>query len=74
MDAHGVMTLMAVGGGLAVVLWVLAKIGRALAGLAEMLAALAVVGMVLWGLARAVGWVVRQLVTHWRTCLALVAA
>ncbi|WP_410621765.1 FtsK/SpoIIIE domain-containing protein [Amycolatopsis sp. cmx-8-4] len=74
MDAHGVMTLMAVSGGLAVLLWVLAKIGRALAGLAEMLAALAVFGMVLWGLARAVGWVVRQLVTHWRTCLTLVAA
>ncbi|MGV9363686.1 FtsK/SpoIIIE domain-containing protein [Amycolatopsis sp. NPDC003731] len=74
MDAHGVMTLMAVGGGLAVLLWVLAKIGRALAGLAEMLAALAVLGMVLWGLARVVAWVVRQLVTHWRTCLTLVAA
>ncbi|MGW3961830.1 FtsK/SpoIIIE domain-containing protein [Amycolatopsis sp. NPDC005003] len=71
MDAHTVMTLTLVAGGLAVLLWVLAKIGRALAGLLEMLAALAVVGMVLWGLARAVGWIVRQLVTHWRTCLAL---
>ncbi|WP_245787561.1 FtsK/SpoIIIE domain-containing protein [Amycolatopsis saalfeldensis] len=68
------MTLVAVGGGLAVLLWVLAKIGRALAGLAELLAALAVVGIALWGLVRAGAWIVRQLVTHWRTCLTLVAA
>ncbi|WP_432847252.1 FtsK/SpoIIIE domain-containing protein [Amycolatopsis sp. CA-161197] len=74
MDAHGVTMVFVVGGGLAVLLWVLAKIGRALAGALEMLAALAVVGMALWGLARMVGWIVRQLVTHWRTCLVLLAA
>ncbi|WP_410589726.1 FtsK/SpoIIIE domain-containing protein [Amycolatopsis sp. lyj-23] len=73
MSAHAVMTLVLGAGGLAVVLWVLAKVGRALAGIVEALAAIAVVGMALWGLVRVVGWVVRQLVTHWRTCLTLVA-
>ncbi|MEU3764303.1 FtsK/SpoIIIE domain-containing protein [Amycolatopsis keratiniphila] len=71
MNTQEIMTTLAVGGGLAVVLWVLAKVGRVLAAVFEALAALAVLGVALWGLLRAVGWIVRQLVGHWRTCLAL---
>ncbi|MGK3204656.1 FtsK/SpoIIIE domain-containing protein [Amycolatopsis sp. MEPSY49] len=73
MDAHAVMMTTLVGGGLAVLLWVLAKVGHALARMAELLAALAFVAVALWGLLRAVVWIVRQLVTRWRTCLTLVA-
>ncbi|WP_410581360.1 FtsK/SpoIIIE domain-containing protein [Amycolatopsis sp. lyj-108] len=71
MNTQEIMTTLAVGGGLAVVLWVLAKVGRVLASVFEALAALAVLGVALWGVLRAVGWIVRQLVGHWRTCLAL---
>ncbi|WP_370948177.1 FtsK/SpoIIIE domain-containing protein [Amycolatopsis sp. cg5] len=72
-DVQNVMIFAAVGGGLAVLLWVLAKVGRALAGVLEALAALAVLAMALWAVVRAVGWVVRQLATYWRTALTLVA-
>ncbi|WP_370934898.1 FtsK/SpoIIIE domain-containing protein [Amycolatopsis sp. cg13] len=65
--------LLALSAGLAIVLWVLAKLGRALAAIVETLAALAFVGLALWTVARAVGWLVRQLLTRWRTCLTVLA-
>ncbi|HEY3690147.1 MAG TPA: FtsK/SpoIIIE domain-containing protein [Pseudonocardiaceae bacterium] len=70
MNGFGLVVLF---GGLAVVLWVLAKLGRAFAAIAETLAALAVIGVALWALLRAVGWIVRQLITRWRSCLAVLA-
>ena len=66
-------TVLIGGAGLAVVVWVLAKLGRAFAAIAETLAALAFLGLALWGLVRVGGWIVRQLATHWRTCLAVLA-
>ncbi|WP_336159136.1 FtsK/SpoIIIE domain-containing protein [Amycolatopsis sp. VC5-11] len=66
-------TVLIGGVGLAVLVWVLAKLGRVLAAIAETLAALAFLGLALWGLVRVGGWIVRQLATHWRTCLTVLA-
>jgi S-DNA-T family DNA segregation ATPase FtsK/SpoIIIE len=60
-------------GVLGVVVWVLHKIGRALAAVLEALAALAVVFVALWWLAKSVAWALRQVATRWRTSLAVVA-
>ena len=66
---------MVVAGGtaLGVVVWVLAKLGKALIKIAEALAAAAVVVFTIWLVIKAVGWALRQTVTHWRTSLAVVA-
>jgi S-DNA-T family DNA segregation ATPase FtsK/SpoIIIE len=53
--------------------WVLHKIGRALASILEALAAAAVVFVALWWLCKAVVWMLAQVVTRWRTSLAVVA-
>ncbi len=60
-------------GGLGVVVWVLAKLGKALIKIAEVLAAAAVVVLALWLMVKAVVWALRQTLTHWRTSLAVVA-
>src|SRR5690348_11913937 len=73
MDAHALGFLVIGGGGLALVVWVLHKLGRALAAIAETLAAAAVVFLALWWLVKAIGWLGRQLVTRWRTSLTLLA-
>ncbi|WP_116201949.1 FtsK/SpoIIIE domain-containing protein [Amycolatopsis circi] len=52
--------------------WVLHKIGRALASVLEVLAAAAVVFVALWWLCKAAVWVLAQVVTRWRTSLAVV--
>jgi S-DNA-T family DNA segregation ATPase FtsK/SpoIIIE len=70
-QALGVLILAA--GGLGVLVWLLAKLGRVLARVAEALAAAAVLFLGLWLLVKAVVWAVRQAVTHWRTSLAVVA-
>lgn len=68
------MTMLIAGGGaLGVVVWLLAKLGRALIKIAEALAAAAVVLLTVWMLIKAVVWALRQVITHWRTSLALVA-
>jgi S-DNA-T family DNA segregation ATPase FtsK/SpoIIIE len=67
MDPHTLGVLVLGGAGLAVVIWVLHKIGRALLSLAEALASVAVVFLALWFLVKGVMWLVRQLVTHPRT-------
>ncbi|MGK3208278.1 FtsK/SpoIIIE domain-containing protein [Amycolatopsis sp. MEPSY49] len=59
--------------GLGLGVWVLHKIGRALASVVEGLAAAAVVFVVLWWLCKAVVWMLAQVVTRWRTSLAVVA-
>ena len=73
MDAHTFGVLLVGGAGLAVVVWVLHKLGRALAAVAETLAAAAVVFLAVWWLVKGVVWLAQQLVTRWRTTLALVA-
>src|SRR4051812_7100383 len=59
--------------GLGLGVWVLHKIGRALASILEALAAAAVVFVALWWLCKAVVWMLAQVVTRWRTSLAVVA-
>ena len=53
----------------AVVVWVLHKIGKALVTVAEAVATVAVVFVALWWLVKAEAWAVRQIVRHWRTSL-----
>jgi DNA segregation ATPase FtsK/SpoIIIE, S-DNA-T family len=73
MDAQTIALLIGGGGALGVVVWVLAKIGRALIKIAEALAAAAAVFIALWLMIKAVVWAVRQTPIHWRTSLTLVA-
>jgi S-DNA-T family DNA segregation ATPase FtsK/SpoIIIE len=72
MTMQMIAALIAGGAALGVVVWVLAKIGRALITIAEALAAAAAVFFVLWLLIKSVGWALRQTATHWRTSLAVV--
>ncbi|HEV7976366.1 MAG TPA: FtsK/SpoIIIE domain-containing protein [Amycolatopsis sp.] len=60
-------------GALGVGVYVLHKIGRALASIVEALAALAVVFVALWWVCKGLAWAVRQVVTRWRTSLTIVA-
>jgi S-DNA-T family DNA segregation ATPase FtsK/SpoIIIE len=55
-------------GGLGVGLWVMHKIGQALAQVLEALAAVAVV-VTVWLLIKGAWWVGRQVARHWRTSL-----
>jgi S-DNA-T family DNA segregation ATPase FtsK/SpoIIIE len=73
MNAHTFGVLFLGGLGLAVVVWVLHKLGRALASIAEALAAAAVVFLALWALLKGLGWAVKEVVTHPRTSLTVVA-
>src|SRR5207248_10074290 len=73
MDAQTIALLIAGGGALGVIVWVLAKIGRALIKIAEALAAATAVFLALWLMIKAVVWALRQTLTHWRTSLTLVA-
>src|SRR3989440_1142206 len=72
MDAQTMALVIAGGGALGVVVWLLAKIGRALIKVAEALAAAAVVLFVIWMMIKGIVWALRQVVTHWRTSLTLV--
>ncbi|MGP3779923.1 cell division protein FtsK, partial [Halanaerobium saccharolyticum] len=51
----------------------LAKLGKALIKIAEALAAAAVVIFAVWLVIKAVGWALRQVLTHWRTSLTVLA-
>jgi S-DNA-T family DNA segregation ATPase FtsK/SpoIIIE len=73
MDAQTIALLIAGGGALGVVVWALAKLGKALVTIAEALAAAAVVFLALWLVIKAVLWAFRQTLTHWRTSLTIVA-
>jgi S-DNA-T family DNA segregation ATPase FtsK/SpoIIIE len=73
MDAHTIAVVIAGGGALGVLVWVLAKLGKALVTIAEALAAAAVVVLALWLAVKAVGWAIRQSLTHWRTSLTVLA-
>ncbi len=53
--------------------WVLHKIGRALASVVEALAAMVIVFVALWWACKAALWLLAQVVTRWRTSLTVVA-
>ena len=72
MDAYLIALVIAAGAALGVVVWMLAKLGKALIKIAEALAAAAVVIFAVWLVCKAVVWALRQVVTHWRTSLAVV--
>ncbi|MEU5263404.1 FtsK/SpoIIIE domain-containing protein [Amycolatopsis sp. NPDC021455] len=71
MTSPGMLVIALAGLGLGV--WVLAKIGRALASMAEALAAIAVVFFALWWACKVVFWLFSQVVIHWRTSLTVIA-
>ena len=71
MDASAIAMMIAGASGLGVVVWVLAKLGKALVTIAEALAAAAVVFLALWLGLKAVCWALRQTFTHWRTSLSV---
>lgn len=73
MDAHTFATLFLGGVSLAVVVWALHKLGKALAAIVETLAAAAVVFLALWWVVKAAGWLVAQIVLHPRTTLTVLA-
>jgi S-DNA-T family DNA segregation ATPase FtsK/SpoIIIE len=73
MDPQTIALMIAGGGALGVVVWLLAKLGQALIKIAEALAAAAMVLFVLWMMIKGIIWALRQLLTHWRTSLTLVA-
>lgn len=73
MDAYLITLVMAGGATLGVVVWMLAKLGKALITIAETLAAAAVVIFTVWLAIKAVGWALRQVLTHWRTSLTVLA-
>ena len=59
MDAQTIALVIAGGGALGVVVWLLAKIGRALIKVAEALAAAAVVLFVVWMMIKGLVWALR---------------
>jgi S-DNA-T family DNA segregation ATPase FtsK/SpoIIIE len=73
MNAYLITLVIAGGAALGVVVWALAKFGKALIKIAEALAAAAVVLFAVWLVIKAVVWALRQVVTHWRTSLIVVA-
>jgi DNA segregation ATPase FtsK/SpoIIIE, S-DNA-T family len=73
MDAHMIAVSIAACGALGVLVWALAKVGRALIKTAEAVAAAAAVFFALWLVIKAIGWALRQTVIHWRTSLTVMA-
>jgi S-DNA-T family DNA segregation ATPase FtsK/SpoIIIE len=69
MDAYLIALVLGGGAVLGVVVWVLAKLGKALIKIAEALAAAAVVLFTVWLVIKALVWALRQVLTHWRTSL-----
>jgi DNA segregation ATPase FtsK/SpoIIIE, S-DNA-T family len=72
MTAQSVMSLVLVGSGLVVAVWLLHKLGRALASIAEAVVTLATLGVALWLLVKAVFVMVKAAVTHPRTSVSVV--
>ena len=73
MNAQTIGTLIMTGGGIAVVVWVLNKIGRALTAVVEALATVAVVFLAVWLAVKVTFLAVRWAVRHWRTTLGAVS-
>ncbi len=74
MNAQTVLHLLVAGGAVVVVVWVLNKVGKALAAALEALATVAMVLLALWLVVKAGYTVIRAAVTHWRTTLGLIMA
>jgi S-DNA-T family DNA segregation ATPase FtsK/SpoIIIE len=72
MGTHSFGVLLFGGVGLAFLVWLLHKLGRALAAIAETLAAAALVFVALWWIFKGGIWLVKQLVIHPRTTVTLV--
>src|SRR5919206_4318225 len=72
MDVQTIALVIAGGGVLGIVVWLLAQLGKVLIKVAEALAAAAVVMFTVWLLIKATAWALRQVVIHWRTSLTLV--
>jgi S-DNA-T family DNA segregation ATPase FtsK/SpoIIIE len=70
MEAYLIALVLGGGAAPGAVVWMLAKLGKALIKLAE---ALAVVLFVVWLVIKAVVWALRQVFIHWRTSLTVVA-
>lgn len=73
MNTQTVMQLVVAGGVVVVVVWVLNKVGKALAAVLEAVAAVAMVFLALWLVAKAGYTVAKAAVTHWRTTLGFTA-
>src|ERR1700709_1731259 len=73
MDTYLIAIVLAGGAALGIVVWVLAKLGKALIKIAEALAAAAVVLFAVWLGIKAVMWALRQVLTHWRPSLTVLA-
>ena len=71
MEFSTIAALIAGAAGLGVLVWLLAKIGKALLTIAEALATAAVVFLALWLVIKAVWWALRQAFTHWRMSLTM---
>jgi S-DNA-T family DNA segregation ATPase FtsK/SpoIIIE len=71
MTAHEIGPLILGLGGLGLVVWLLVKVGRLLGQFAEAVAAAAVVAVGLWLLVKAVVWLLRHAIRHWRTSVAV---
>jgi DNA segregation ATPase FtsK/SpoIIIE, S-DNA-T family len=69
MNVQTIGTFVLAGGAVAVVVWLVNKVGRALTAVLEALATVAMVLVALWLLVKAVYWVGKAAVTHWRTTL-----
>src|SRR6185437_5259495 len=72
MDAQTIALVIAGGGVLGIVVWLLAQLGKVLIKIAEALAAAAVVMFTVWLLIKATAWALRQVVIHWRASLTLI--
>jgi DNA segregation ATPase FtsK/SpoIIIE, S-DNA-T family len=66
-NAQTFVTLVLAGGVVAVVVWLVNKVGRALTAVLEALATVAMVLVALWLVVKTVFLVVKAAVTHWRT-------
>jgi S-DNA-T family DNA segregation ATPase FtsK/SpoIIIE len=73
MDAHTIGIVLVGGAGLAVLVWVLHKIGKVLLAVFEALATIAVVFLALWAAVKTLVWLARQVLTHWRTSITVLA-
>jgi S-DNA-T family DNA segregation ATPase FtsK/SpoIIIE len=72
MELNTTAAVIAGGAALGVLVWVLAKLGKALITMGEALAAAAAVVLALWLMIKAILWSLRPTVTHWRTSLTVV--
>jgi S-DNA-T family DNA segregation ATPase FtsK/SpoIIIE len=73
MDTYLIAIVLASGAAMGIAVWMLAKLGKALIKIAKALAAAAVVLLTVWLMIKAVVWTLHQVITHWRTSLAVLA-